>query len=190
MRLNTQITSSPLVKMSLSEKIHFKMVSFVHDTMYGLFVNPYKLLEQAGLKLDQTVLEVGCGPGYYTVPASKTVGENGFIYAIDINTFAIESVNKKVKKAGVKNVEGIVISVYDTGLEDQSIDLAFLFGVRHVLEYTKVKKEMSRILINEGILAIQKWGLNKKLIALLTEDQAFSLIEETKKVLKFKKLSS
>ena len=176
--------------MSLSEKIHFKMISLVHDTMYGLFVNPYKILEQAGLKLDQTVLEVGCGPGYYTVPASKIVGENGFIYAIDINPFAIESVNKKVKKAGVKNVEGIVISVYDTGLEDQSIDLAFLFGVRHVLDYIKVKKEMSRIMKNDGILATQKWGHNKKLMSLLTENQEFSLVEETKKVLKFKKLAS
>ncbi len=176
--------------MSLYEKIHFKMVSFVHETMYSIFVNPYKLLEQAGLKHHQVVLEVGCGPGYYTIPASKLVGENGFIYAIDINPFAIESVNKKVKKAGVKNVKGIVISAYDTGLEDQSVDLAFLFGVRHVLDYTKVKKEMSRILKNEGILAIQKWGANKKLIALLTENQVFSLIEETKKVLKFKKQAS
>ncbi|MHA1417799.1 MAG: class I SAM-dependent methyltransferase [Candidatus Heimdallarchaeaceae archaeon] len=163
------------------------MVFFVHETIYSLFVNPYKLLEQAGLKPDQTVLEVGCGPGHYTVPASKLVGENGFIYAIDINPFAIESINKKVKKAGVKNVEGIVVSVYDTGLHDQSIDLAFLFGVRHVLDHTKVKKEMSRILRNEGILAIQKWGFNKKLLALLTENQVFSFIEETKKVLKFKK---
>ena len=176
--------------MSLSEKIHFKTISFVHDTMYGLFVNPYKILEQAGLKLDQTILEVGCGPGHYTIPASKIVGENGFIYAIDINPFAIESVNKKVKKAGVKNVEGIVISVYDTGLEDQSIDLAFLFGVRHVLDYIKVKKEMSRIIKTDGILATQKWGQNKKLISLLTENQVFSLVEETKKVLKFKKLAS
>ncbi len=166
------------------------MVSFVHETIYSLFVNPYKLLEQAGLKLDQTVLEVGCGPGHYTIPASKLVGENGFIYAIDINPFAIESVNKKVKKAGVKNVEGIVISVYDTGLEDQSVDLTFLFGVRHVLDYIKVKKEMSRIIKTDGILAIQKWGANKKLIALLSENQVFSLIEETKKVLKFKKQAS
>lgn len=176
--------------MSLSEKIHFKMISFVHDTMYGLFVNPYKILEQAGLKLNQTILEVGCGPGHYTIPASKIVGENGFIYAIDINPFAIESVNKKVKKAGVKNIEGIVISVYDTGLEDQSIDLAFLFGVRHVLDYIKVKKEMSRIIKTDGILATQKWGHNKKLISLLTENQVFSLVEETKQVLKFKKLAS
>ncbi len=190
MPLNTKNPYIRLIKLSFSEKIHFKMVSFVHETMYSLFVNPYKLLKQAGLKNDQTVLEVGCGPGFFTVPASKIVGENGFIYAIDINPFAIESVNKKVKKAGVENVEALVISVYNTELYDQSIDLAFLFGVRHVLEYTKVKKEMNRIMKNEGILAIQKWGANKKLISLLTENQVFSLIEETKKVLKFKKLAS
>ncbi len=175
--------------MSLSEKIHFKMVSFVHETLYSIFVNPYRLLEQTGLKLDHVVLEVGCGPGHYTIPASKIVGENGFIYAIDINPFAIESVNKKISKSGVKNVKALVVSAYDTNLDDQSIDLAFLFGVRHVLDYTKVKNEMCRIMKNEGILAIQKWGLNKKLIALLTENEAFSLIEETKRVLKFKKLS-
>lgn len=175
--------------MSLYEKIHFKMISIMHDTMYRFFVNPNKLLEPAGLKSCQTVLEVGCGPGFFTVPAAKKVGENGLIYAIDINPFAIESVNKKVEKAGVTNVKALQVSAYDTGLENQSIDLAFLFGVRYSLDFTKAKKEMSRILKNGGILAIQKWFFNSELMSIITENQVFTLDEETKRVIRFKKTS-
>ena len=40
-------------------------------TLYRLFVNSYKLLNAAELKPRQKVLEVGCGPGFFTVPAAK-----------------------------------------------------------------------------------------------------------------------
>ena len=58
------------------------MISFVHDNLYGLFVNPYKLLNVAGLKPGQKVLEVGCGLGFFTILATKIVGEKGRVYVI------------------------------------------------------------------------------------------------------------
>jgi len=91
--------------MSLYDRIHFKMISFVHDTLYGLFVNPYKLLNAAGLKPGQKVLEVGCGPGFFTIPAARIVGEKGRVYALDINPVAVETVRRKIKERGLKNVD-------------------------------------------------------------------------------------
>ena len=41
----------------------------MHGTMYSLFMKPEKLLIPAGLKENQKVLEVGCGPGFFTIPA-------------------------------------------------------------------------------------------------------------------------
>jgi len=41
--------------MSRTNKLHFKMMSFVHETLYGLFRDPYKVLRAAGLKPGQRV---------------------------------------------------------------------------------------------------------------------------------------
>lgn len=81
---------------SFRDRVEFVCISFMHDTMYGLFMDAEKLLLPAGLKKHQRVLEVGCGPGFFTIPAAEIVGEKGLIYATDINPFAIREVEKKI----------------------------------------------------------------------------------------------
>lgn len=177
--------------MSLRDKIEFAMITFVHDKMYGLFMKPHKLLIPAGLKKGQHVLEVGCGPGFFTLPAAEIVGEEGLIYANDINPFAIKKIEKKIKKASVKNVKTLLEDVTETSLEDNSIDLAFLFGFMHFLNkfLDKVLIEMHRILKDDGYISIQKWIISEeKLIKDITKDGLFELKEKTKRILVFKKI--
>lgn len=178
--------------MSFHEKTAFVMTSFIHEKMYSLFMNPKKLLIPAGLKTGQHVLEVGCGPGFFTIPAAKIVGEEGIIYANDINPYAIKKIEKKINKTGVKNVKPLLEDVTETSLDNNSIDLAFLFGFMHFLNkfLDKVLTEMYRILKNDGCISIQRWQISEeKLIQNITKDNLFELKEKTKKVLVFKKIS-
>ena len=87
------------------DRIHFKTISFVHETLYRLFVNSYKLLNAAELKPRQKVLEVGCGPGFFTIPAAKMVGEKGSVYALEINPVAVETLRRKIMENNLKNVQ-------------------------------------------------------------------------------------
>ena len=175
--------------MSVYDKVHFKMISFIHDTLYGLFVNPYKLLKEAGLKSGQKVLEVGCGPGFFTVPAAEIVGEKGRVYALDVNPAAVENVRRKISKKGLKNVEVLLADAGKTGLPDESIDIAFLFGVIHALDdVDAVMQEMHRVLKSSGILSIQKsWWSEKRLLDAVTKNNLFSFREKTGRVFKFEK---
>ena len=175
--------------MSIYDRVHFRIISFVHDTLYSLFVNPYKLLKEAGLKPGQKVLEVGCGPGFFTIPAAKIVGEKGKVYALDVNPVAVETVRRKIKKKGLKNVEVILADASETGLPNESIDVAFLFGVVHALDdVDAVMWEMHRVLKAKGVLSIQKsWWSEKKLLDTVTKNGLFSFKEKIGRVFKFEK---
>jgi len=65
------------------------------------------------------VLEVGCGPGFFTIPAAKIVEEKGMVYAIDINPFAVETVQRKVRREGLRNVKVLLTDASKTSLPDE-----------------------------------------------------------------------
>ncbi|MEA3309776.1 MAG: class I SAM-dependent methyltransferase [Chloroflexota bacterium] len=132
------------------------MISFVHETLYGLFRDPYKALNAAGLKPGQSVLEIGCGPGFFTVPAAKIAGEQGSVRTLDINPLAVERVRQKIEEAGVTNVRAILADAAQTGLPAQSFDLAFVFGFAHALGgMENILTELHRLLKPGGILSIE-----------------------------------
>ena len=151
-----------------TSNLAFWMISIMHDNPpLPIFRNPYKLLEAAGVRLGQKVLEVGCGPGFFTIPAARIVGHQGYVYAVDVNPRAVERVQKKIEKEGIKNVEPILANASSTGLPDHSIDLAFVFGLRYIAGgLENMIYELRRILKPGGILSLEKTrGPEKELIA-------------------------
>lgn len=175
---------------SLYDKLHLKMISLMHDSLYRLFVDPRRLLGAAGVAQGQKVLEVGCGPGFFTVPAAEIVGTEGHLYSIDINPAAVEQVRRKVKEDGLSNVDVMVANASKTGLPDSSIDLAFLFGVIHSIhDLDQVFAEMHRILTENGILFIQKssWS-EKKLLTSITKTGMFRFLGKKSRIYRFEKI--
>lgn len=176
--------------MSFRDRIEFWCISLMHDKMYGLFVNPERLLLPAGLKAGQHVLEVGCGPGFFTIPAAEIVGQDGMVYAIDVNPFAIKKIENKMAKKYVTNIKPMLTDVKETGLPDKSIDLAFFFGVIHSLmeSLDKILLEMDRILKKDGIISIQKsWKKEENIVDFVEDSEKFVLIENSKRIMKFRK---
>jgi ubiquinone/menaquinone biosynthesis C-methylase UbiE len=142
--------------MALTDRIHFKMMSFIHETLYGLFRDPYKALNAAGLEAGQQVLEVGCGPGFFTIPAANIVGEGGSVLALDINLVAVEHVQQKIEKEGLTNVKTILADAANTNLSKQTFDLVFVFGFAHGTEaMTPIWPELHRLLRPEGVLSVE-----------------------------------
>lgn len=144
--------------MSVTDKIHFRMMSLMHEYLYRLFRDPYKVLDAAGLKPGQHVLEVGCGPGFFTVPAAKIVGQEGSVCALDINPLAVERVRQKLESNGVANVTTVLADAAQTGLPDESFDLIFVFGFGHqVSDMANVFAELRRLLKPGGVLSVEGW---------------------------------
>jgi len=178
-------------QVSFYDRAHLAMMSIVHEWLYGLFVDPYRKLNDAGLKDGQRILEVGYGPGFFTVPAARIVGEEGSLCAIDVNSAAWAKVKHKVEKSGLKNVDVLLADAEETGLAPDDFDLVFLFGVFHAFDDpSPMLREMHRLLKENGLLVIQKSRKSKRDVTeSVTHEGMFSFKEESGRLLKFAKNS-
>jgi ubiquinone/menaquinone biosynthesis C-methylase UbiE len=122
---------------------------------YKLF-GPQKILEGAGIKEGMKILEVGCGTGFFTINASKLIGENGLLISIDMSPLSVELVTKRVEKANIKNVKVVKGNALNTKLEEACLDEVFIFGVipATMLPMDKLLSEMHRILKPNGLMAV------------------------------------
>jgi ubiquinone/menaquinone biosynthesis C-methylase UbiE len=122
----------------------------------GWLMNPLKTLQGAGIQPGQTVLEVGCGTGFFTIPAAELIGDQGCLVAMDALSDYTKQVSKKVQSAGLKNVRVVKRDALDTGLETASIEKVLLFGVLPFpfLPLNRLLPEMHRVIIPEGSLAV------------------------------------
>lgn len=120
------------------------------------FFGPMKILSGADIRPGQVVLEVGCGTGYFTLPAARLIGEQGCLVAMDVLPESVELVSKKVQLANLSNVRVVKGDALDTGLDAERFDTVLLFGIipAPMLPLTRLLPEMHRVLKVEGSLAV------------------------------------
>jgi ubiquinone/menaquinone biosynthesis C-methylase UbiE len=94
----------------------------IHDPQK--IVGPYV---QPGM----TVIDVGCGVGYFSVPMAQMVGERGRVMAVDLQQQMLEMVRRRAEKAGV--AARVVLHKCEQnrlGLTAQA-DFALMFAMLH-----------------------------------------------------------
>ena len=179
-------------KVTLYEKAHFEAVRFIHDTLFGHFIKSHEWLGQSGVTAGQDVLEVGCGSGFFTVPAAELVGESGHLWALDNNPAAVDHVRRRIIRRRIKNVDVVLADALYTGLPNGAFDVAFLYGVIHNLwdRVETLLPEMHRVLKTGGILSISKSPriAEEHIIRRVTETGLFRLAKKTSQVMNFERL--
>ncbi len=120
--------------------------------------DPEKVLREFGLKRGMKVLDVGTGAGFYLPYLSKAVGEEGRVYAVDIQPSAVEYARSKVERLGLKNVEVLLSEENCIPLPEGSVDFTFMAFVFHELEDPLTfLKELQRVSKPLGFLCIIDW---------------------------------
>jgi len=127
----------------------------------GNFIRPDAVLKDVGIKEGMKVVHMGCGPGYYTIPAAKLVGPSGRAVGIDIREQALETLRHKAKVEGLENVDAIRADLEKKGgshLPGGWADLVILVNILHESDPRKVMAESTRILRPEvGRLLTIEW---------------------------------
>ncbi len=84
-----------------------------------------------------SVADVGAGTGLFSRMFSKSVGEAGWVYAVDISPRFIEHINRQSDAMNLNNITGVLCAENSINLPPQSVDLVFVCDTYHHFEYPK-----------------------------------------------------
>jgi ubiquinone/menaquinone biosynthesis C-methylase UbiE len=123
----------------------------------NLFENPYKLFGEL-VREGMTVLEPGCGMGYFTLPLARLVGETGRVIAIDIQPKMLAELGKRSSKAELfRRIEMRLCESDRLKIEDLSGKVDFAVALHMVHETSNPSvffREVWRALKNDGRLLV------------------------------------
>jgi 2-polyprenyl-3-methyl-5-hydroxy-6-metoxy-1,4-benzoquinol methylase len=89
------------------------------------------MVEALHVQPGQTVCDMGCGNGFYTLKLAKLVGEKGRVYAVDIQREMLGMLEAEAEKEQLANIETVLGTVVDPKLPEASMDLVLLVDVYH-----------------------------------------------------------
>jgi len=145
-----------------------------------LFENPYRTLSPF-VKKGMTVLDHGCGPGFYTIPLAYLVGEKGMVYAVDSDRKSIQALEDKLKKKGIKNVETF-LSRDLSFIPSSSIDFLLSKDVLCcTVLHKELAKEIERVLKPGGRALVTIRRFRGKDPRSISAEEFFSLFEYIEK---------
>ena len=125
--------------------------------------NPRKILEDY-VKEGMTVLDMGCGPGFFSVEIAKMVGVSGHVIAADLQEGMLQKLRKKIN--GTEFEKRITLHKCEENKIGVSVKVDFVlaFYILHelpdqkafFLEISSILKSESRILVVEPTFHVAK----------------------------------
>jgi len=140
----------------ISSKFDSAHMGILEDENRKGILDVEKILESLGSFIGKSVADVGCGPGYFSIPLSKKIGPDGDVFAIDLETAMLERLKDNiVAQSGIHPVQSKEESI--PSVEDNSVDSCFMVNVLHELEGNQTLREAYRILRPGGHLVLIDW---------------------------------
>lgn len=117
--------------------------------------NPTDFLARLGLQPGQTVLDLGCGPGFWTLPLAEIVGSAGTVWALDVSQ---EMLNALAERRPPPQVRLLRCELPTIDLPDNSVDQVWAAFIFHEVERPEqLAAEMRRVTRPSGRVAVLDW---------------------------------
>ena len=120
-------------------------------------LDPFVILSFCPINVHDTVGDIGCGPGYFTLPLAKAL-VNGKVYALDIDEEMLAACRARIVQARLGNVETMECGEFDFPLEPKSLDGAFLaFVVQQSPDKLRFLRAVRGVIQAKGWCTILEW---------------------------------
>ena len=96
-----------------------------------------------------TALDLGCGPGYFTIEMSRLAGNSGKVIAADLQDGMLGIVKQKIKKYGISNIELYKCGEDRIGLQEKA-DFILIFWMLHEVPDQQAFLREIKTLLNPG----------------------------------------
>ena len=101
------------------------------------------------------VADVGAGSGFMAEEFASLVGDEGIVYAVDINPVMLDDVLRKANAKGITNIRKVLSPEDSVNLAPKSVDIVFLCDTYHHFEYpTPTMKSIYQALRSGGQLVL------------------------------------
>lgn len=122
-----------------------------------------RLLEQAGLRTGEQVLDVACGTGLVALRAADRVGPQGQVIGIDLSERMVRAAERRARAGGLHQVRFERMDAEQLALADASLDAALCaFGLMYLPEPERAMQELLRVLRPGGRLGLAVWGARER----------------------------
>lgn len=116
---------------------------------------PDKIMDAVGIKPGMIIGEVGAGEGRMTVWLAERVGDDGKVYANDINEESLKHLNRRCEGDAIGNIQTVLGEVEHARLPKNTLDIAFMINVyHHLARPVPLIKSVRPSLKPGGLLAI------------------------------------
>lgn len=134
------------------------------NALRRLLQNPQKIVRKY-IHSGMSIMDIGCGPGFFTVEMAKVVKENGHVVAVDLQKGMLDKLQAKISGTKLENVISLHQCEPDKIAWRGKVDFIFAFYMVHeVPDPVQLFEELKTLLNSDGkILVVEpKFHVNKK----------------------------
>jgi ubiquinone/menaquinone biosynthesis C-methylase UbiE len=114
-------------------------------------IAPETLIRQMPIQKNHTLLDVGAGSGFFTIPMAEST--TGNVYAMDPDSRMLSVIEDKAKEKGLTNIEPIQDYLENLSLQNKSVDFVMASLILHeVSSLTKALTTIFEVLKTGGHL--------------------------------------
>lgn len=134
----------------------FQRAEHLLNPLRKLILSPSRLVHRLSLNQTANVLELGCGPGYYSIKAAQMI-PGGKLTLVDIQQEMLDMAKGRMDSAGLSNIDYVRADAAELPFEKDSFDVIFLVAMLgEVPDQGSCIRELNRVLRSGGLLSVSE----------------------------------
>lgn len=116
-------------------------IAFLDSRQREYLISPETLISQMPIQKNHTILDVGAGSGFFTIPMAECTSST--VYALDPDRRMLNVIEEKAKGKSITNIELFQDFIESISIQNNSVDFAMASLILH--EVSSLTKSLSNI---------------------------------------------